>query len=93
MHEYCLRGDPFHEYYARRAHRYSSFSLESKLDGIPLRGPRWKVKAKVEVERYACAFCEQEGHLAAPSLPSHRIVAIVTPSPPSARSPARNSAT
>jgi len=51
MHEYCLRGDPFHKYYARRAHRYSSFSLESKLDGIPLRGPRWKVKAKVEVDR------------------------------------------
>jgi hypothetical protein len=31
--------------------------------------------------------------LAAPSLPFYRIVVIVTPSPPSARSPARNSAT
>ena len=51
MHEYWLRGDPFHEYYARRAHRYSSFPLESKLDGIPLRGTHWKVKAKIEVER------------------------------------------
>ena len=38
-------------------------------------------------------LCEQEGHLATPSLPSYRNVAIVTPSPPSARSPARNSAT
>ena len=68
-------------------HRSSIFSLESRLDGLPLRAsnealqlPYPPSRGVAEAALYcahrtstasSCAFCEQEGHLAAPPRPSN----------------------